>query len=32
MLSTPYTLEEFPYALELVQRGEGLKTQIVLHS
>lgn len=29
LLSTPYTLEEFPQALDLVRRGEGRKTQIL---
>jgi 2-desacetyl-2-hydroxyethyl bacteriochlorophyllide A dehydrogenase len=31
LLSTPYSLEEFPQALERVRRGEGLKTQVMVH-
>jgi threonine dehydrogenase-like Zn-dependent dehydrogenase len=32
LLSAPYSLEEFPQALERVRRGEGLKTQIIMHA
>ena len=31
LLSTPFILAEFPHALDVVRRGEGLKTQILLH-
>src|SRR5260221_6513904 len=30
LLSTPYSLDEFPQALEQVRHGEGLKTQVLM--
>lgn len=32
LLSTPFSLDEFPLALERVRKGEGLKTQIVMQA
>jgi 2-desacetyl-2-hydroxyethyl bacteriochlorophyllide A dehydrogenase len=32
LLSTRFALKEFPQALEHVRRGEGLKTQVIVHA